>query len=62
MEKKELKEYLKKHLKLKIKTSSAAYGCSGDITISILLDEEEITKDSFDGSDIEQIIPYNYEG
>ena len=56
-EKIDIKDYLKKNLKLKITSSSANYGCSGDIHISLLLDGEEISGDSFDGSQIECILP-----
>ena len=56
MHEEKIKNYLKKHLKLNVSVEGQRYGCSGDITITLSLGEEEITSCSFDGSEIESTI------
>ncbi len=62
MDKEELKQLLKDNLSLNISSSSSEYGCSGDITIRVEFDGEQITSDSISGSDIEMVQPNDYEG
>ena len=61
-DKKELKEYLKKNLRLSTSVESQAYGCSGSINISLMLEGEKIDSAVFDGSEIDSTVAQDYDG